>query len=121
MKTLEKKILANLQTSGPQRSVEGWIIFVSNVHEEATDDVVLDRFSEFGEVKNIQIPLDRKTGYVKGYALLEYEQFEEAETAVKEMDGNELMEKPLHVNFAFKTGNEKKRDEKREKKKHHRY
>ena len=31
--------------------------------------------------------MDRKTGYAKGYALIEYENFEEAETAIKEMNG----------------------------------
>jgi RNA-binding protein 8A len=31
--------------------------------------------------------MDRKTGYAKGYALIEYESFEEADSAIKEMNG----------------------------------
>jgi len=90
--------------AGPLRSVEGWIVFASGIHEEATEEDIRDRFSDFGEVKNYQLPLDRRTGFVKGYALIEYEHKEEAESAIKEANGTQFMDNIIHVDWAFSKG-----------------
>lgn len=87
--------------AGPSQSIEGWIIFVTNLHEEAQEEDILDKFSEYGDVKNIAVNLDRRTGFVKGYALVEFEQFDEATNAIRGMNGKKILGQEIKCDWAF--------------------
>merc|ERR1719359_1109448 len=95
--------------TGPARSIEGWVVIVTGVHEEAQEDDVFEAFADFGDIKNLHLNLDRRTGFVKGYAFIEYEKKAEAEAAIKGMDGQALLDQKLIVNWAFSKAGGKKR------------
>ena len=90
--------------TGPVKSVEGWIVFVWNVHEEAQEEDILDAFGEYGDVRNIHVNLDRRTGFVKGYVLIEYAERKEADAAIKAMNGADMFGQTLGCDFAFREG-----------------
>ncbi|BAM40956.1 mRNA transport factor [Theileria orientalis strain Shintoku] len=66
----------------PVKSIEGWVLLVTGIHEEAQEEDVRDLFENYGTVTSVHLNLDRRTGYVKGYALLEFKERNEAENAI---------------------------------------
>ena len=51
-------------------AVEGFVVFITGLHEEATEDDLSTHFSEYGTIQQMNLNLDRRNGFVKvGIAL----------------------------------------------------
>jgi RNA-binding protein 8A len=87
--------------AGPLKSVEGWVLFVTGVHEEAQEDDIRDLFGEYGKVKSIVLNLDRRTSLVKGYSLVMFSERCEAQDAINNLHGALLLGKKIGVHWTF--------------------
>jgi len=75
-------------------------IYVGNLSYQVTQDDLTQAFTEYGTVKRVQLPTDRETGRVRGFAFVEMETEAQEEAAIEALDGAEWMGRDLKVNKA---------------------
>ncbi|MBL1177821.1 RNA recognition motif domain-containing protein [Pantanalinema sp. GBBB05] len=75
-------------------------IYVGNLSYQVTEEGISEAFSEYGTVKRVQLPTDRETGRVRGFAFVEMETEAEETAAIEALDGAEWMGRDLKVNKA---------------------
>ncbi|MEM6435606.1 MAG: RNA-binding protein, partial [Cyanobacteria bacterium P01_D01_bin.115] len=73
---------------------------VGNLSYNATEDDLNEVFKEYGSVKRIQVPVDRETGRMRGFAFVEMSEEAEENAAIEDLDGAEWMGRTLKVNKA---------------------
>lgn len=75
-------------------------IYVGNLSYEVGQDDLRQVFLEYGTVNNVQLPTDRETGRVRGFAFVEMGTEAEEASAIEALDGAEWMGRNLKVNKA---------------------
>ncbi|MGB8700625.1 MAG: RNA-binding protein [Thermosynechococcaceae cyanobacterium] len=75
-------------------------IYVGNLSYEVTQDDLTQTFAEYGTVKRVQLPTDRETGRLRGFAFIEMAAEAEETAAIEALDGAEWMGRGLKVNKA---------------------
>jgi RNA recognition motif-containing protein len=75
-------------------------IYVGNLSYEVTEDALTSVFAEYGAVKRVQLPKDRETGRLRGFAFVEMSSEAEEVAAIEALDGAEWMGRDLKVNKA---------------------
>eukprot|EP01134_Creolimax_fragrantissima_P002441 CFRG2441T1 len=76
------------------------ILYVGGLAEECTEQVLKAAFVPFGEVADINMPIDYKSGTHRGFAFVEFETAEDSNAAVDNMHESELFGRTLAVNHA---------------------
>jgi RNA recognition motif-containing protein len=75
-------------------------IYVGNLSYSVTQDDLQQTFAEYGTVKRVQLPTDRETGRLRGFAFVEMGTEAEEAAAIEALDGAEWMGRDLKVNKA---------------------
>ncbi|XP_071531192.1 peptidyl-prolyl cis-trans isomerase E isoform X1 [Panulirus ornatus] len=76
------------------------ILYVGGLADEVTEDVLRNAFIPFGDLVDIQIPLDYETEKHRGFAFIEFELPEDAVAAIDNMNESELFGRTIRVNLA---------------------
>ena len=74
-------------------------IYVGNLSYDTTSDGVQDYFTQYGDIADVKLIMDRETGRSRGFAFITYSDSQGAEAALA-ADGSELDGKNLRVNMA---------------------
>ena len=79
---------------------QGVNLFVKNIADEVDDEMLREKFSDFGTITSAKIMTDPETGKSKGFGFVCFSTPEEATKAVSEMNQQLFHGKPLYVALA---------------------
>ena len=72
-------------------------IYIGNLSFQAEQEHLFDLFSEYGEVKNCSLPLDRETGRKRGFAFVEMVNDADEQKAIDDLQDVEWMGRMIRV------------------------
>lgn len=73
---------------------------LGGLSEEVDDKMVQAAFIPFGDILDVNIPIDYETSKHRGFAFLEFELAEDAAAAIDNMNESELCGRTIRVNIA---------------------
>ena len=75
-------------------------IYIGNLSFQAEQEDLFDLFSQYGNVKQCSLPLDRDTGRKRGFAFVEMDNDESEQKAIDDLQEVEWMGRMIRVNKA---------------------
>ncbi len=75
-------------------------LYVGNLLFNVSENDLRNAFEQFGQVTEVRLIMDKFSGKSKGFGFIEMPSKDEAEKAIREMNGKELMGRALNVNVA---------------------
>lgn len=75
-------------------------LYIGNLPYSATEQILVETFSECGSVESAKIIMDRDSGRSKGFGFVEMTTDGEAQNAINKFDGADWDGRPMKVNEA---------------------
>ena len=75
-------------------------IYVGNLSYDATDITIREAFESFGPVTSARVIKDKYNGQSRGFGFVEMPAQSQAQTAIKSLNGKELLGNQISVNEA---------------------
>ncbi|CAN6306421.1 unnamed protein product [Urochloa humidicola] len=92
--------MSHFRRSGAPENRDSFSLLVLNVSFRTTADDLFPLFDRCGDVVDIYIPRDRRTGDSRGFAFVRYNYEDEAQYAVDRLDGRKVDGRVIMVQFA---------------------
>eukprot|EP00244_Chara_vulgaris_P014988 TRINITY_DN9830_c0_g1_i1.p1 TRINITY_DN9830_c0_g1~~TRINITY_DN9830_c0_g1_i1.p1 ORF type:complete len:160 (+),score=43.86 TRINITY_DN9830_c0_g1_i1:226-705(+) len=84
-----------MSTTNPKTTV-----YVGGLEENVNEAILHSAFIPFGDVKDVNIPLDQSTQKHRGFGFVEFQDKEDAAASIDNMHNAELYGRVLTVNYA---------------------
>jgi RNA recognition motif-containing protein len=81
-------------------------IYVGNLSSDVTDEAIREAFASFGQITSARVAKDKYTGQSRCFGFVEMGMQSQAQTAIKSLNGKELMGKEMSVSEARPRRNE---------------
>ncbi len=75
-------------------------IYVGNLSRQTTEDDLRQAFEAFGQVDSANVIKDKFSGESRGFGFVDMPSKDEAQKAIEEMNGKDLMGRTINVNEA---------------------
>ena len=87
-------------TNTNEKNLDPKRLYLRNIPFEISEDDIRKKFSKYGNIEEIHIPINYKTNQSFGYAYIKYETVESSVMAMDKMDGEYFMGRRLHISIA---------------------
>lgn len=90
----------NSSSSSSSADIENRTLYVGGLDESVDESLLQAAFIPFGDIVEVEVAREPKTGAHKGYGFVSYEAVEDAAAAVENMNHSEMFGRVLRVSFA---------------------
>lgn len=75
-------------------------LYVGGLADDVNANILKSAFSPFGDIIDVNLPMDYSTQKHKGFAFIEFQLPEDAADAIDNMDSGEILGRTIKVNLA---------------------